>query len=161
MIVRVNNLQNWNENVTTFRRSNSYVTELLILLFYCCTMAWSTQAPPVSPLVPHLTWAAPLYSVGAVELLPQKDVGVTLGGVGKTCCGKEWVASTSLHFSHDDDTIYTSCPRVCIRAWSRRVTHYCISHITLGTCIRITWTANSLVLRNIGRVRVDRQINVL
>ena len=41
-----------------------------------------------------------------MELLPQKDVGVTLGGVGKTCCGKEWVASTSLHFSHDDDTIY-------------------------------------------------------
>lgn len=88
------------------RNWNSYVTELLILLFYCCTMAWSTQAPPVSLLVPHLTWATPLYSVHAVELLPQKDVGVTLGGVGKTCCGKEWVASTSLHFSHDDDTIY-------------------------------------------------------
>lgn len=34
----------------------------------------------------------------AVELLPQKDVGVTLEGVGKTCCGKEWVASNSLHF---------------------------------------------------------------
>jgi len=28
------------------------------------------------------------------------------GGVGKTCCGKEWVASTSLHFCDDDDTIY-------------------------------------------------------
>lgn len=37
------------------RNWNSYVTELLILLFYCCTMAWSTQAPPVSLLVPHLT----------------------------------------------------------------------------------------------------------
>lgn len=84
----------------------SYVAELQILLFYCCTMAWSTQAPPVSPLVPHLICATPLYPVDAVELLPQKDVGVTLGGVGKTCCGKEWVASTSLRFSDDDDTIY-------------------------------------------------------
>lgn len=49
---------------------------------------------------------SPTASPWAVELLPQKDVGVTLGGVGKTCCGKEWVASTSLHFCDDDDTIY-------------------------------------------------------
>jgi len=71
-----------------------------------------------SSLPPHLTRAAraslpppqrfptPTAPLRAVELLPQKDVGVIPGGVGKTCCGKEWVASTSLHFCDDDDTIY-------------------------------------------------------
>lgn len=48
-----------------------------------------------------------------VELLPQKDVGVTMEGVGKTCCGKEWVAPASLYFCDDDDTTQMSFSCIC------------------------------------------------
>ena len=51
--------------------------------------SWLALAPSIN------VRALELPSSPAAELLPLKDVGVTLEGVGKTCCGNEWVASTS------------------------------------------------------------------
>lgn len=87
-------------------RASSFLSPFLKFLMMCAARALSSSSPLTLPIlavvIPPPRWRPPW----AVELLPQKDVGVTLGGVGKTCCGKEWVASTSLHFYDDDDTIY-------------------------------------------------------